>query len=470
MRTRFINLRIPGIGNETPRAEILVEDGRFVEIGEAGNRTAQGEEHWVDLGDALVLPGVIDPEVSFSDPGYPLRGDFSSETAAAAAGGVTIVVDLPASSHPPVTRPEIFENKAAIISAKSHVDFMLWAGIPANAWDDKDWRDRMRAMADRGMAALHLSMHSQLADYRGLSFEQLVGTLKEAWRLGIPVGLHAQTSEDISRISAARREAGEIGPAAWSDAHPEETESAAAAATREICRSTSVRLHFLSVGSADALDIILEGQQEGLSISAGTAWPYLEFTREDFEKLGSILKLSPALKKHTDLNRLWLGLRERSIDFISSQHEALNLPAEKSTGSIWTDRPGFPGIQLMLPYLYSEGVCTGRVSLERMVEALSTRAAVFLGIDHFKGSLEPGRDADFVVFDDAETWKIDQSHLHGLHPASPLDGRRLTGRVRETYLRGVCIYRRTPDGHEMFGAAGTGRFLRRGIRGAVRKR
>ncbi len=469
MRTRFINLRIPGSGNDTPRAEILIENGRFVEISPAGNLTAQGEEHWVDLGNALVLPGVIDPEVSFSDPGYPLRGDFCAESAAAAAGGVTTVADLPASSQPPVTRPEIFEEKAALVSRKSHVDFLLWAGIPANAWDDKDWRDRLRAMADIGMAALHLSMHSQLADYRGLSFEQLVGTLKEAWRIGIPVGLHAQTSEDISRISEARRRIGDNGPKGWSEAHPEETESAAAAAAREICRSISVRLHFLSVGSADALDIILEGKQEGLPITAGTAWPYLEFSRDEFEAMGSILKLSPALKSRKDLNRLWLGLREDSIDFVASQHHALNLPADKESGSIWTDRCGFPGIQLMLPYLYSEGVCTGRISLQRMIEALSKRAAVFLGIDAFKGSLQPGKDADFVVFDDAETWKVDQSRLHGLHPITPLEGRRLTGRVRETYLRGACVYRRTPDGQEMFGPAGAGRLIRRGIRGAVRR-
>jgi len=468
MRTRYINLRIPGRGNETPRAEILVEDGRFVEIGESGSRTAQGEEHWVDLENALVLPGAIDPEVSFGDPGYPLRGDFCSESAAAAAGGVTTVVDLPASSEPPVTRPEIFEKKAAIISAKSHVDFMLWGGIPANAWDDKDWRDRLRSLAESGMAALHLSMHSQLSDYRGLSFEQLVGTLKEAWRIGIPVGLHAQTSEDISRVSAARRDAGDTGPVAWSAAHPVETESAAAAAAREICRSTSVRLHFLSVGAGDALDIILEGSQEGLPITTGTSWPYLEFTREDFEEKGSILKLSPALKSKQDLNRLWQGLREGSIDFIGSQHRALNLPADKTTGSIWTDQCGMPGIELMLPYLYSEGVCTGRISLEKMVELLSGRAAVFFGIDAAKGSLRPGRDADFVVFDDAETWRVDVKRLHGLHPATPLDGRRLTGRVRETYLRGSCIYRRTPDGQEMFGRSGLGHLLRRGPRGAVR--
>lgn len=469
MRTRYINLRIPGSGNQTPSAEILVENGYFVEIGEAGNRTAQGEEHWVDLENALVLPGVIDPEVSFCDPGYPLRGDFCSESAAAAAGGVTTVVDLPASSQPPVTRPEIFEEKAAIIAPKSIVDFMLWGGLPANSWDDKDWRSRLSAMADCGIAALHLSMHSQLADYRGLSFEQLVGTLKEAWRIGIPVGLHAQISEDISRFSAEHRDAGDLGPSGWSDAHPESSESAAAAAVREICRSNSVRLHFLSVASEDALDIILEGKQEGLPITAGTSWPYLEFTRDEFEEHGSILKLSPALKSRSDLNRLWIGAREGSIDFIASQHQALNLPREKSSASIWTDQTGMPGIELMLPYLYSEGVCTGRISLERMVELLSGRAAIFLGIDASKGSLQEGRDADFVVFDDAETWQVDEKRLHGLHPSTPLDARRLTGRVRETYLRGTCIYRRTPDGHEMFGRAGSGRLLRRGTHSAVRR-
>jgi len=469
MRIRFVNLRIPGEGNQTPRAEILIENGHFVEISEEGRRTSVGEEQWIDLDNALVLPGVIDSEVSFGDPGYPLRGDFCSESAAAAAGGVTTIVDMPDSSMPPVTRADIFEDKIRRVARKAHVDYLLWGGIPANAWDEKNWRERLWEMAESGMAGLHLAMHSSLADYQGLSFEQMVGTLREAWRLGIPCGIEAQISEDIHRHEKDERRAGEDGPSAWTRAHTEESESAAAAAVREICRSTSVRVHFLSVASADALDIIVEGRQEGLPITAGTCWPYLEFTSEDFEKIGSALKMSPALKNRKDLNRLWQGMREGDVDFISSGHTSLNLPAEKDTGSIWTDRAGLPGIQITLPYLYSEGVCTGRISLERMVRVLSGNVAAFFGIENLKGALKPGLDADFVVFDDSETWQIKQEKLHGLHPLCPLDRKRLTGRVRETYLRGRCIYRRTPDGHEMFGPAGTGRMIRRGKVSGLRK-
>ncbi|RLE33073.1 MAG: allantoinase, partial [Acidobacteria bacterium] len=160
MRTRFVNLRIPGIGNDTARAEILVTDGLIEEVLEDNSQTAVGGEQWVDLNDALVLPGLIDGHVDFADPGFPLRGDFSSGTAAAAAGGVTCVADLPCSSDPPVTTEDGLEYKARIAAAKAHVDFMLWGGISGATFKRGDWKDLLLSFVDSGVAAIHLSMRS----------------------------------------------------------------------------------------------------------------------------------------------------------------------------------------------------------------------------------------------------------------------------------------------------------------------
>ncbi|MCD4750844.1 MAG: amidohydrolase family protein [Thermoanaerobaculales bacterium] len=462
MRTRFVNLRIPNSGNDTTQAEILVVDGLIEEVIEAGTHTAVGEEEWVDLEDALVLPGMIDGGVDLADPGYPLRGDFSSGTTAAAVGGVTCVVDLPHSSNPPVTNIKALELKGRIASTKAHVDFMHWGGISDNVWREGAWQEHLYAMADAGIAGLFVTMRSELADFQELDFEQLATVLQEAWRIGIPVGIHAEVPDLIHRNIREARSRGEDGAAAWSAAHPSESEYSAVAVVREICRTTGVRLHFLAVGSGEALDLVLEGQQEGIPISADTSPTRLEFSAADFEGTNSILKLMPALKESSNKSRLWQGLRDGSIEMMSSGHVASQWPEEKQTKSIWTDRAGSPDLELTLPYLYSEGVCTGRISLERLVELTAAAPARFFGIDHLKGGITPGLHADFVVFDDNQTWTIHNSEIHGINRFTPFEGRRLTGRIRATYLRGACVFRRTPDGREMFGPAGAGRWIKRG--------
>ncbi len=465
MRTRFVNLRIPCTGNDTARAEILVTDGLIEEVSEDNSQTAVGGEQWIDLNNALVLPGLIDGHVSFADPGFPLRGDFSSGTAAAASGGVTCVVDLPCSSNPPVTTEDGLEFKARVAAAKAHVDFMFWGGVSGASFKRGDWEKTLVSLVDSGIAAIHLSMRSDLSDCPELDFEQMAEVTQEAWRLGIPVGLHAEAPDAIRPAIRDSRQRGEDGPSAWSAAHPMETEYSAVAVARELCRSTGVRLHLMGLGSGDGLALVLEGRQEGLPLTAGVCPAFLEFCAGDFSEKGSELKMSPALKGNEDRLRLWQGLRESSVEMVQSGHVAIQWPEEKNTGSIWTDRSGFPGVQSTLSYLYSEGVSTGRISLEKMVDLVSAGPARFFGIDHLKGALNPGMHADFVVFDDNQTWEVRASSIHGLNRFTPFEGARWTGRVRATYLHGNCVYRLTPDGREMFGTPGSGQWVTRGQKG-----
>ena len=158
MRTRYVNLRIPTEGNDTEAVELVVEDGRFDEILPAGSATAAGDEQWVNLDGALVLPGAIDGHVHFDDPGFTHREDFASGTAAAADGGVTCVVDMPCTSLPPVTDTNSLANKLKIISPKAHVDYMLWGGVSGNIMTDTGWRKKLSDLVDAGVAAIKIYM------------------------------------------------------------------------------------------------------------------------------------------------------------------------------------------------------------------------------------------------------------------------------------------------------------------------
>jgi allantoinase len=169
------------------------------------------------------------------------------------------------------------------------------------------------------------------------------------------------------------------------------------------------------------------------------------------------------VKSEQDRDRLWQGLANRELSFVTTDHAPGQWPEEKKTGSIWSDYGGVPGVELMVPYLFSEGVCKGRITLERMTEITASEPARFFGIDHRKGAIARGFDADFIVLDDHETWTVRARNLHNLNRYTPLEGYRLTGRIRATYLRGTCVYQRRPDGTEFFAPPGIGAFVKRGL-------
>jgi len=463
VRTRFINLRIPVEGNRTEVREIVVDKGRFVEILPSDHETAVGGEEWVNLEGALVLPGAIDSHVHFHDPGFTHREDFASGTCAAAAGGVTCVADMPCTSVPPVTDIDALKTKLRVVGTKAHVDFMLWGGVSSNSMEANGWRQNLTELVDAGVAAIKVTTASNLESFGAIDQTRLRDVMEQTRRLAVPIAVHAEEGPVIDQLAERIRARGGTGPADFADSRPTAVEVSAVAGLVEACRTTGARAHVVHLASAEALDMISAARLEGLPITAETCPHFLEFTREDLERRGGMLKTVPVVKNSRDKDRLWQGLSSGEISFVTTAHSPAQWPEEKQTGSIWTDREGMPGVELLLPYLYSEGVCTGRITLERMVRLLSLEPARFLGIDHRKGRIKRGLDADFVVFDEHETWTVRGEGLHNLNRYTPFEGRTLTGRVRAVYLRGRSVYQRRPDGIESFAPQGTGDFVKRGL-------
>jgi allantoinase len=463
MRTRYFNLKIPSEGNDTEPAEILVVDGRFEEIYPAGSETASGEEEWVDLEGALVLPGVIDGHVHFDDPGFTHREDFASGTSAAAAGGVTCVVDMPCTSLPPVVTTDALDNKLKIIGPKAHVDYMLWGGVSGNAVTDQQWRKHLADLVDAGVAAIKVYMLSGMDTFRDLTTTEIREVLAQTKKLGIPVGVHAEDRALVHELTERARERGDDSPAAYAAARPAAAEASAVMAAVDAVRETGARVHIVHLGSGEALDAISAARLEDLPISAETCPQYLQFTTDDLDRLGSLLKTAPVVKSESDRQRLWQGLASGELSFVATDHAAGQWPEEKETGSIWTDYGGVPGVELLLPYLFSEGFVAGRITLQRLTELLASEPARFFGVDHRKGWLRAGSDADFVVFDEGARWTVSAQGLHNLNRYTPLEGFDLTGRVRATFVRGQCAYERRPEGTEFFAPAGTGEWVRRGV-------
>jgi allantoinase len=441
----------------------VVTHGRFEEILAGGSETAAGGEQWVDLDGALVLPGAIDGHVHFDDPGFTQREDFASGTSAAAAGGVTCVVDMPCTSLPPVVTTDALDNKLKIIGPKAHVDYMLWGGVSGNAMADIQWRGHLADLVDAGVAAIKIYMLSGMDTFRDLTSTEVREVLSQTHKLGIPVGIHAEDRAIVNELTERARGRGDDSPAAYAASRPAAAEATAVMAVVDAARDTGARIHIVHLASGEALDAVSAARFEDLPVSAETCPHFLQFTIEDLGRLGSLLKTAPVVKDESDRARLWQGLASGELSFVTTDHAPGRWPEEKQTGSIWTDYGGVPGVELLLPYLYSEGVVGDRITLKRLTELLSSEPARFFGVDHRKGWLRPGCDADFVVLDDVSRWTVRAENLHNLNRYTPLEGFELTGRVRATYVRGQCVFERRPEGVEFFAPAGTGTWVRRGV-------
>ncbi len=460
MRVRFFDLSVPDGGDRVRPAEFVVEDGRFKAFGEPGALAGSGIDSEVSLGGLLALPGAIDGHVHFDDPGFTWRENFATGTSAAAAGGVTTVVDMPCTSLPPVTTRAAFRNKLAIVAPKAMVDFMFWGGISGNALEDPQWERHAADLVAEGVAAFKLYMLSGMETFRDLEPEQMRAVLKVLGRLGIPAGVHAEDRELVIARTEAARAAGANAPLDYAASRPVEAEILAVEALIEMGRETGARVHVVHLGSGVALDRIRAAADEGVAVSAETCPQYLAFTRSDLAMLGALLKTAPVVKKPEDRDRLWTGLADGSVQHVATDHAAGEWPGEKTTGSIWTDYGGIPGVELLVPFLFSEGVGRRRITLERMTELVSAAPARFFGVAGRKGKLGPGLDADFAALDPNETWMVDVAGLHNLNRYTPFQGWTFTGRVRETWVRGRQVFARTATGTR-FGEPGAGHFVRR---------
>ena len=463
MRTRFVNARIPAGGNEVREVEIVVTDGRFDEIIPAGSETAAGGEQWVNLRGGLVLPGLIDGHVHFDDPGFTHREDFASGTAAAAAGGVTCVVDMPCTSLPPIVDTEALAAKVRAIQTKAYVDFMLWGGVSGISMARDDWRNDLEELVIAGVAAIKVYCLSGMESFTALDYAGIRDVLEVASELGISVGVHAEDPTIVRELTRGIRERGGNEPADYAASRPTMAEVAAVREIIDAARATGGRAHVVHLSSGAALDLITAARNDGVAISAETCPHFLRFTMEDLVRQGSLLKTAPVIKSTDDRERLWRGVEDGEIDFIATDHAPGQWPEEKNTGSIWTDYGGVPGVETLLPYLFSEGVSAGRITLEQLVDLSSAHPARFFGIDDRKGALREGHDADFVVIDDNVRWTVHGSDLHNLNRYTPFEGQEFTGRVRATYLRGQAVFERKADGRELFAPAGRGRWIQRGL-------
>ncbi|MBU8912495.1 MAG: amidohydrolase family protein [Spirochaetales bacterium] len=458
-------LALPGV--DTPvRADITISEGIISAISVPDRSVGvsadpHGGHETINADGMLVLPGGVDPHVHFDDPGYTDREDFLHGTSAAASGGITTVIDMPCTSIPPVTSAANLQTKLEVVSKEAVIDFGFYGGVSGQVFE----AGARRSMEELAPDVLGFKTYfiSGMQTFNRVTHTQFSRVLEIAAGLHRPVLLHAEDFDSIAGSAKAGRSGGNR-PIDYYHSRPEDTEILAVRNAAELAAAAwgggappvSPPLHIVHVSTGRAAQII------GSSpfVTGETGPQYLAFTLEDFEDIGSPLKVTPPPRPAPNNEQLWSALANGTLGFVASDH-APAPAAQKHTGSIWTDYGGIPGTGTLLPYLFSEGYSADRFGLSRLVELTSSAAARRYGLDHRKGSLQVGMDGDCVLIDPDAEWTVKGSEFLSKGTITPFDGMTLTGKVTRTIVRGRVVY---DAEHGITTDAGSGVFLRRGPR------
>jgi len=436
---RIRNARIVK-NEELKEVNIYVEKGKIKDI-VPGDKALLLVEREIDAKGHVVFPGFIDSHVHFDDPGFTEREDFETGTKSAAAGGITTIIDMPCTSIPPVTNGKNFDYKLKIVKPKAYVDFAFWGGITPEQIGSGEFKNSVKELKDRGVVGVKFYTISGMELYPRMSIPDMDKAFRVLKDLMLVCAVHAEDYYLVEYYSHLMQEMGREDPESWSEGRTYEAEPEAIWSVVGITKKVGNKLHIVHLSTKEGLNIIRWAKSQGTDVTAETCPQYLVFTAEDFNQIGSILKIAPPLRKEEDREELWRGLKDGSIDFISTDHAAGKYPEEKSSPNIWKNYAGIPGAQLAAPTLIHFGYHGGRLKLGEIQKLMSENSAKRYGLFQQKGAIQVGYDADFTIIDLDKEWTVDPSKLMSKGKYSPLSGKTLRGKIYMTIIRGELIYK-----------------------------
>jgi allantoinase len=390
-------------GQRARPADAVIDDGRITAVVPPGD--APVARQTIEADGLHLLPGLVDPHVHFDEPGRTEWEGWASGSLAAAAGGITTVVDMPIDSDPPVVDAAAFREKCAAASAGSLVDFGLWAGLVPGRLAHLD------AMAGLGAVG-----------YKAFACDSGWASFPPADPVTLAAGMTAAKSQDL----AVALHAEDPAVLAEDPSRPARAEVVAVDRAARLAAAIGSRLHIVHVSAAAALDEAARWP----GVTTETCPHYLVLDDEDVASLGAAARVTPPIRDAANRDLLWRAVADGRITCIASDHSPC--PPDLKEG----DRPfaGIAGVETGLSLLLG----TGRLPLPRLV-GLMTAAAELLRLPG-KGSIAPGFDADLVLFDPDAAWVLEPGSLHSRHRLSPFGGRPMTGRVHRTLVRGHTVF------------------------------
>ena len=454
-------------------ASIHIEDGTIAKIeldgADAAGRSASlsGERTTLDFGDLVIMPGLVDTHVHVNEPGRTEWEGFDTATRAAAAGGVTTIVDMPLNCIPATTDVAALEAKRAAARGQCHVDVAFWGGVvPGNA-------PGLDALVDAGVRGFKCFLvPSGVEEFPAVDEGDLREAMPILARRNVPLLVHAELPEHLrspERLALQRNEDGSVPLAGSAGARafqasayrdylatrPAEAERTAIEMMIRLSREFGVHVHIVHVACAEGVDEIARAKRDGVRITAETCPHYLTFSAEEIPDGATEFKCAPPVREVCHRDALWAGLRSGALDLVATDHSpappSMKCPGdfmkawggissiEISLAAVWTNTRRPPHPYAIAPTFVPWDETAALVALSRWMSAAPAGLA---GLDDRKGRIAVGCDADLVVWNPEAEWIVDPSRLQQRHKLTPYAGRPLRGSVQATFVRGVCAWER----------------------------
>jgi allantoinase len=422
-------------------ASIEIDHGRIVRVDEYERRgETTGEQ--IDAGDLVIAPGLVDTHVHVNEPGRTEWEGFDTATRAAAAGGVTTIVDMPLNSVPATTTARALEEKRAAARGRVHVDVAFWGGVvPGNAGE-------LDALVDAGVRGFKCFLApSGVDEFPHVAEEDLRAALPVLARRRVPLLVHAESPSWLGApdgVDLTDRRA----YATYLSTRPPRAELEAVALMVRLAREFDAEVHIVHVACAEAVDAIARAKADGVRITAETCPHYLTFAADEIPDGATEFKCAPPIREAAHRDALWNGLRSGALDLVATDHSPAPEPMKRG-GDFVSAWGGIASLEVSLAV-----VCTGtgvgsrvhdcgrgsRPPYAQIARWMSDAPARLARLAARKGAIAPDHDADLVIWDPDATWTVDPVRLQQRHKLTPYAGRTLRGVVRETYVRGVRVW------------------------------
>lgn len=433
------------------QCDLVIRDGAVAALTADAADFIAGASEVIDATGLTILPGGVDPHTHMREPSTIDREGFQTGTAAAAAGGITTIVEMP-QSDPPVTDGATFARKREGIERHASIDVALYGGAIGQG------RDQLEEQSVAGAVAFKAFMANSSPAYPAVDDAQLYAALVATRDLDTFLTVHAENDALLHALRSRLVAAGRRDPLAHCESRPPFVEAEAVRRAIYLAGEVGAHVHIAHVSSAPSLLAIAEAKAAGQWVTAETCPQYLLLTEDDVARLGPYAKCAPALRSADHVDALWRGLADGTVDFVCSDH-APYTTAEKEAGreTIWDAPPGLNVIQVMFPAILDEALHTWGMPLEECAAITATNAARIFGLYPRKGTIQVGSDADLAFYDFDREWSVTAAGLFTKHQWTPFEGRPVRGQVVRTMSRGRTVFLND----KVLAEPGSGRFVTR---------